>query len=532
MGELGGGRVRPARSRRRSNGAKPVARGPVAHDTIAGGGLSSDAALAQLAPGDLPQVLARSDTATRAGIILRLQRMQGNAQVQRIIQDGSATPLADGPIQRAPSVVADKPLTSPRFADSTRLQKAHHNQPAMRIGEPDADAVVRIQQALLDDGFDMPISTKKTGKPDGIYGRETYKVVKAFQSKYGLNPDGVVGRLTLDKLDELYSGPPPAPKPPEIESTEEALGEHVKNDMVKVNDPASFGPASGVWYDYNYLAEHKKRPDLYPWDEDWRLGKADPAYWDRVDQWDWVLKPGVSASDGIKAWLNGLTIAECQVTIVAIELETLRAAVGDDKFDAHFGSPKKAIPASKRLHVKTGKGSSADGLLVATDAAAKGDAGTANNRPVKVGEWYYFYNHPKYLLKHPGGAFQGENSIYMGLNSAGQQTWEGLGSGRVTEAGMLDVMVADYNRPRDDEDARAIVGIRAQNGGKLPAKYILEADGGTEFHDSLGSGQAARDKILNEDQGYEIDGRARTGGFLSTVGKKLDVAKVNEIKNE
>ena len=36
------------------------------------------------------------------------------------------------------------------------------------------------------------------------------------------------------------------------------------------------------------------------------------------------------------------------------------------------------------------------------------------------GQWYYFYNHPKYLLKHPGGAWQGENSIYMGRDKDGK----------------------------------------------------------------------------------------------------------------
>ncbi|AFZ22999.1 hypothetical protein Cylst_0670 [Cylindrospermum stagnale PCC 7417] len=66
--------------------------------------------------------------------------------------------------------------------------------------------------------------------------------------------------------------------------------------------------------------------------------------------------------------------------------------------------------------------------MIQTDASAKGEQGKANNRPVKIGEWYYFYNHPKYLLKHPAGEWQGENSIYMGKDDKGTQLWSGLGT--------------------------------------------------------------------------------------------------------
>src|SRR6185295_17223590 len=68
------------------------------------------------------------------------------------------------------------------------------------------------------------------------------------------------------------------------------------------------------------------------------------------------------------------------------------------------------------------------------------------------GQWYYFYNHPKYLLKHPGGAWQGENSLYMGKNSSGERTWAGMGASNMTEDGMLDEMVSAYNLARDDAD--------------------------------------------------------------------------------
>src|SRR5262245_29840702 len=106
------------------------------------------------------------------------------------------------------------PLTSPRFKDSARLQKAAENNPPLRIGEPKGDGVARVQQALSDLGYAMPITFAK-GSPDGIYGKETAAVVQKFQKDQGFPPsgwDGRAGRDTLTRLDQLF--PPPVPVPP------------------------------------------------------------------------------------------------------------------------------------------------------------------------------------------------------------------------------------------------------------------------------------------------------------------------------
>ncbi|MDA8403513.1 MAG: hypothetical protein M0Z56_04850, partial [Desulfobacteraceae bacterium] len=186
----------------------------------------------------------------------------------------------------------------------------------------------------------------------------------------------------------------------------------------------------------------------------------------------------------------------------------------------------------KRLRVKQGtKGTPVEAFMTKTDAARTGNSGTFGNRPANQGDWYYFYNHPKYLLKHPGGAFQGENAVYMGKNDKGEQLWSGLGISNVTETGMLDSMLEAYNSDRDIDDVRELAAIRARNGGTLPAKYLLPEEGGTEFEKSLGTGPAARQKILDE-PAYTIDGVERKGGFLAEAGKKLDPEKVKEMRNE
>jgi len=60
--------------------------------------------------------------------------------------------------------------------------------------------------ALIDLGFAMPISTVSNDySPDGVYGAENEGVVKAFQrSVRGLQPDGVLGQLTLRELDRRH----------------------------------------------------------------------------------------------------------------------------------------------------------------------------------------------------------------------------------------------------------------------------------------------------------------------------------------
>ncbi|KAM3099726.1 peptidoglycan-binding protein [Phormidesmis sp. 146-12] len=95
-------------------------------------------------------------------------------------------------------------LRSPRFRNNARLQAAANNKPPMRPGER-GQAVQILQQALIDLKFPMPISTRRRGTPDGIYGAETTATVRKFQQRYGLKPDGIVGKNTLSRLDRLFT---------------------------------------------------------------------------------------------------------------------------------------------------------------------------------------------------------------------------------------------------------------------------------------------------------------------------------------
>lgn len=418
-------------------------------------------------------------------------------------------------------------LTSPSFAGDETLEACYDGEQSryLRSGS-NGEAVKKVQQALIDLGYPMPISTQKTGKPDGLFGSETQASVARFQSNQGVTPSyGIVGTKTIKRLDELLAGSTPNKKQPEIEATEEAMGKHVADKM----DAANLGPNtedSGIHYARNYRDSFPKR-----WKDDYMNGYADPNYFVRLSFMNWILKPGVSASAAIKAWLKGLTIAECLTTVIAIEYDTIRAALGDEKFDQLFGSPKQVLPPDKLLRIAPPPVKlPLDDYLKPTEAATEGKEGSLNNRPAKVGEWYYFYNHPKYLLKHPVGEWQGENSIYMGKDDSGNQLWSGLGtvnsSGtdtKVKEDEMLAQMVDAYNGERDADDTAQLEAIKNNNGGILPKEYVFEEEGG-ELPKTID-----KSRILN-DPPYTIGSTTRKGGFLASAGQTLDVTKIKSLR--
>src|SRR5690606_29452562 len=62
--------------------------------------------------------------------------------------------------------------------------------------------IVWFKQDLMKTGF----GTHWTN-PSDYYGPDTEKVVKEFQSYYGLEPTGIADEATLAKIDEVISSP-------------------------------------------------------------------------------------------------------------------------------------------------------------------------------------------------------------------------------------------------------------------------------------------------------------------------------------
>ena len=298
---------------------------------------------------------------------------------------------------------------------------------------------------------------------------------------------------------------------PEIPATAAAIGDHIVAGMARANSGGN-DPDSGIHYSHNYEAFFPDRFRKTHWD-----GYASGRYWERIGFMTWRLKPGVSASKGLKKWLDGRTIAECLTTIQAIQTDALRAAVGDEKFDEFFGHEKKPVPESRRLVIGPGNSTVMNFL---TDTGNK--RGRIGKRNVKKGEHYYIYNHPMYLLKHPGGAFQGENAVYDGEVN-GVQTWSGFGVNSVTEEEMLREMVAAYNQPRDERDVEVLKEMFGKDPKKWPKEY--REDGGV-------FPKRVTVKDLLEAKAHTIDGVTRKGGFVGNSGWKLDLDMVKMLRGE
>jgi len=92
-------------------------------------------------------------------------------------------------------------LRSRRFSKHKQLQDAGNNSPALARGTT-GPGVAELQDILSDLGMSLQRTFAK-GRADGIYGAETEQAVKMFQQQYGLKADGIAGKNTLAKLDEI-----------------------------------------------------------------------------------------------------------------------------------------------------------------------------------------------------------------------------------------------------------------------------------------------------------------------------------------
>jgi|GEM_PF-956259 len=148
------------------------------------------------------------------------------------------------PLGQALTVV----LRSPRFRNDSRLQAAANDRPPMRQGEQGL-AVQKLQQAFIDLGFPMPVSTRRRSSPDGIYSAETAATVRKFQQKYGLKVDGIVGRNTMSRLDQLFiSAPSTPPTPPPASSCGNLLiwiNAFIPRDVLGYTFTVPAGPHAG-----------------------------------------------------------------------------------------------------------------------------------------------------------------------------------------------------------------------------------------------------------------------------------------------
>lgn len=335
--------------------------------------------------------------------------------------------------------------------------------------------------------------------------------------------------------------PEPSTLGKNIATTSEAMGQHMVERMDDSNKPTD----GNVHYWYN--AKPKIEKTGAKWKDQYRKGhhfKAwdDPtsAFFKQPDEENkfmrFELLPQQSASAAVKAWLTGPTIGECLSAVYAMQSETVRAAIGDEKFDELYGSTdvdkdKLVRDANRQLVIAAGAAATVDPMLVSTEFSkthknkTAGDLQEKDYAGLKPGEWYYFRNHPLYLKKHPGGAWQGENAIFMGLHpESGQRLWSGLGAAKDTEDHMYDTMVRGYNKARDAHDYDTMIS----------KGYLVKDGGGKVTH--KGEKYRYADNTYDPDSNHfpdttDVKGiKEAGGGFNPNSGWVLDLEQVKQAK--
>ncbi|SRR6266481_5371658 len=162
-------------------------------------------------------------------------------------------------------------LRSMAFRHSERMMRAEVNSPPLSKGEHGL-GVALLQAALIKAGFEMPISTRHAGRPDGVFGNEMEHVVRSFQRRHKLFVDGVAGRATISALDAILAKserptPPSKPKPSPI-------------------PPAAPTPAKGV-----APPTATPTPFVPPADPDFEVGTNDPALHHDFGAGPWDSQP-------------------------------------------------------------------------------------------------------------------------------------------------------------------------------------------------------------------------------------------------
>jgi hypothetical protein len=346
----------------------------------------------------------------------------------------------------APGAASAPPVAAPPAAAAIQYKLNRHPQVQDQDNEIESGELVAVGAQLQDTG---------TGR--------LYRYVSGY-------PDGkaiVLSGVTVQGMF-VYSFDDDTVRDYHMARHEGSLGRDINRQMLRVNEGLGAHPARGVHYEHTYREQF---PDA--WQDQYVGGHADPATFERLAPMTWRLRPGRSATAAIHAWLHGLTIAECGSTLVAIQLRELLQLVGEDKFDQMFGSTDlQVVPSVQRLVITGDLGQCIPHTMI--KGAGVNQQGHAE---FKLGAKYFFQNHPAYLRKHPDGALQGENAVYMG-HQDGQHHFAGLGIGPVTMRRMCEILAIAYNDPRTEDDYRFIV----MNASKISAQALQhERESGRSF---------------------------------------------------
>jgi hypothetical protein len=347
---------------------------------------------------------------------------------------------------------------------------AHVQQ--QRGAAPAAEQKKRSDDEASSEAYETDADTAAAGALARLYG-DSAGLASGVKSIGGVALDrsrAAASRGVALQRCDLFSSSEKKPKErPAV--TDDQLGSSVAKRLEQTNS-AGASADKGVWYRTGYEASFPNR-----FKPEWAQGYSvvEGSLMKRGTQpFMWILNPGASASAAVKGWLAGLTIGDCASAACASMLDSVREAVGDEKFDAYFKLDKMDT-STKPDQVMVISQSTFGRLSTLTrDIDATKNPGTKNHRPVKKGDWHYFANHKDYPLKHPDGLFSGENAICLD-DAPGKQKWAGRGVATTDEDGMTKELMNGYNEPRTAKELSMIASKSADE----KKQYKLNSEGGT-----------------------------------------------------
>ncbi|HYP41731.1 MAG TPA: hypothetical protein VEX13_15345 [Chloroflexia bacterium] len=454
-----------------------------------------------------PTLHARGNQPVRIALMRQMQQTYGNRAtrllVQRLAHQVPAAPVATNPVDGPAYHAQEASLPGALKASAALGPRGDAPGPAESPG-----GLAARRSATTTPNFGrLTIQAKKVSDLTKADEGKRFRV-KPFSNE-NLIKEGQY--LRVDNSDfHWFAGPGNSQFSTQYgEATEVGYQESVVADMNAIDLESSRSEDSGVWYEHHYKAEHEDK-----WKDEYEGGYAPPDAFTKTAPMTWQLNAGVSASAAIQAWLNGLTIAECGSVLVAVQLDALRQTIGNRRFDELFGSKNTEVKPKIRLLVI-----SSNHLDALPEQFLK-----VPEEP-EVGQKFYFQNVRGYHMRHPAGAFAGENAVYVGGGK-----WKGFGLPPSTLKQMQGHLYDAYVQERDEDDYQAIM-MSEYNKFNVGSMLELKEEHGYKFKDLYHSWKKKdvinpafikAEEVMSEE---EFSEEMNEHGL--NIGPTLDVEKIN-----
>ena len=295
----------------------------------------------------------------------------------------------------------------------------------------------------------------------------------------------------------------------EVVLMERAISKGIINTMSQFLNKHKM--TKGIWYPNDYRKYLMDEFDI-EMDESFCTGFANNKFFEKTGCFTFELKEGEKASEALLSFLEGPTVADCGNATMACYYKCVLDIVGNDKFDALFGSKPFTLTIGR--HGITDDKSPISYLAEYAEASDKTTTGILGKRPLEIGQECHFDGIIWYGNKHPEGFGGGWNVIYIGNNKKGEQLFMAHGFEKpLTENEINKKLVELYNRERTPQDEQHVIQA------KKPQLYDKETNKYLVSHYTIS------DEEIEKTPGKFIK------GFLVGSIRGLKVAELIKLKN-